>query len=59
MRGAARYEPGRSGVIAWLCGIARNCARQRLERDRPYLNLDEEHEPAGTRRGSPWTPRRT
>ena|SRR6478672_11788221 len=48
MRGAARFEPGRSAVIAWLCGIARNCALQRLERDRPYLNLDEEHESAGT-----------
>src|SRR5688572_19162541 len=34
MRDAARYAPGRSTVAAWLCGIARNCARQRLERDR-------------------------
>ena len=31
-----------------MCGIARNCALHRLERDRPYLNLDEEHETAGT-----------
>lgn len=30
MRDAARYEPGRSSVVAWLCGIARNCVRQRL-----------------------------
>jgi len=30
MRDAGRYEPGRSGVAAWLRGIARNCARQRL-----------------------------
>ena len=51
MRGAARFEPGRSAVIAWLCGIARNCALQRLERDRPYLNLDEEHDPAGSEEG--------
>jgi len=42
MRGAARYEPGRSRVTAWLCGIARNCARQRLDRDRPFQPLDEE-----------------
>lgn len=33
MREAARYEPGRSSVAAWLCGIARNCVRQRLDRD--------------------------
>jgi len=38
MRGAARYEPGRSAA-AWLCGIARNVARQRLERDRGMLPL--------------------
>src|SRR5690349_4226194 len=30
MREAARYEPGRSSATAWLCGIARNCVRQRL-----------------------------
>ena len=34
MRSAGRFEPGRSVVAAWLCGIARNCARQRLDRDR-------------------------
>jgi len=33
MRDAARYEPGRSSVTAWLCGIARNCVRQRIDRD--------------------------
>jgi RNA polymerase sigma-70 factor (ECF subfamily) len=33
MREAARYEPGRSSVTAWLRGIARNCVRQRLDRD--------------------------
>jgi RNA polymerase sigma-70 factor (ECF subfamily) len=27
---AARYTPGRSGVVAWLLGIARNPARRRL-----------------------------
>jgi RNA polymerase sigma-70 factor (ECF subfamily) len=41
MRDAARYEPGRSTVTAWLCGIARNCVRQRLERDGRWESLDE------------------
>ena len=40
MRDAQRYEPGRSTVTAWLCGIARNCARQRLERDRGLESLE-------------------
>jgi RNA polymerase sigma-70 factor (ECF subfamily) len=40
MRDAKRYQPGRSGVVAWLCGIARNCALQRLDRERPFLPLD-------------------
>ena len=35
MRDADRYQIGRSTVIAWLCGIARNMARQRFDRDRP------------------------
>lgn len=34
MRDAGRYERGRSGVTAWLCGIARNHARRRLDQDR-------------------------
>src|SRR5688572_18136059 len=42
MRDAGRYEPGRSTVAAWLCGIARNCVRQRLERDGKWDSLDEE-----------------
>jgi RNA polymerase sigma-70 factor (ECF subfamily) len=33
IREAGRYEPGRSGVFAWLCGIARNHARRRLAGD--------------------------
>jgi RNA polymerase sigma-70 factor (ECF subfamily) len=33
MRDAPRYEAGRSSVAAWLRGIARNCVRQRLDRD--------------------------
>ncbi|MFB3853901.1 MAG: RNA polymerase sigma factor [Vicinamibacterales bacterium] len=33
MRDAGRYERGRATVAAWLCGMARNCARQRLDRE--------------------------
>ena len=42
MRDAARYEPGRSTVAAWLCGIARNCARQRLQREHRLDQLQVE-----------------
>jgi RNA polymerase sigma-70 factor (ECF subfamily) len=41
MREAGRYEAGRAGALAWLRGIARNCARRRLERERSFLSLDE------------------
>ncbi len=34
IRLAHRYKPGRSSVVAWLCGIARNHARHRRRRDR-------------------------
>ncbi len=44
MREAARYEPGRSTVTAWLCGIARNHSRRRLERDGRLVPLPDEHE---------------
>lgn len=37
---AGRYEPGRSSVAAWLCGIARNQVRRRLERDRRLSSFD-------------------
>jgi RNA polymerase sigma-70 factor (ECF subfamily) len=40
MRDAGRYQSGRSGVTAWLCGIARNHARRRLEKDRAVVALD-------------------
>jgi len=48
MRDAARYQAGRAAVAAWLCGIARNCVRQRMERDRRLtsLELSDDHEPA-------------
>ena len=42
MRDAAKYQAGRSTVAAWLCGIARNCARQRLERDRGLTGMWDE-----------------
>jgi RNA polymerase sigma-70 factor (ECF subfamily) len=45
MRDAARFESGRASVTAWLCGIARNHARRRLERDRRMLPLPEQPEP--------------
>ena len=40
MRDAGRYERGRSTVVAWLCGIARNHARRRLERDKRLVQFD-------------------
>lgn len=44
MRDAVRYEPGRSTVTAWLCGIARNHARRRLEREGRMVPLPDETE---------------
>lgn len=44
MREAGRYQPNRSGVTAWLCGIARNHARRRLEGDRRTVPLDGDGE---------------
>jgi RNA polymerase sigma-70 factor (ECF subfamily) len=40
IRDAGRYRPDRSSVSAWLCGIARNCARQRFERDRRLQGVE-------------------
>jgi RNA polymerase sigma-70 factor (ECF subfamily) len=42
MRDVGRYEAGRATVIAWLCGIARNHVRRRLERDRLLQPLDDD-----------------
>jgi RNA polymerase sigma-70 factor, ECF subfamily len=42
MKDAARYDPARAPVAAWLCGIARNFVRRRLERDRALLPLLDE-----------------
>lgn len=44
MHDASRFEPGRAPVIAWLCGIARNHARRRLQRDRRMLPLPDQPE---------------
>jgi RNA polymerase sigma-70 factor (ECF subfamily) len=45
MHDASRFESGRASVTAWLCGIARNHARRRLERERRIVPLAAEHEP--------------
>jgi len=39
MRNAARYDASRATAVAWLCGIARNCVRQRRDRERPFQPL--------------------
>lgn len=40
IRDAARFEPGRARVPAWLCGIARNFVRRRLAGDRNSLPIE-------------------
>jgi len=45
MHDASRFESGRASVTAWLCGIARNHARRRLDRDRRIVPLPEPSEP--------------
>jgi RNA polymerase sigma-70 factor (ECF subfamily) len=50
MRDAGRYEPGRASVAAWLCGIARNHVRRRLDADRSLVSFEGDvvdGEPAG------------
>lgn len=39
---AARFEAGRSTVVAWLCGIARNFVRRRFAADRDVDPIDAE-----------------
>lgn len=53
MRDAARYQPGRSGVTAWLCGIARNHALRRLERDQNIVPLTQVEGEAQAAAGGP------
>jgi len=43
MRDAGRFDAGRATAIAWLCGIARNHARRRLQQERPALSIDDEN----------------
>jgi RNA polymerase sigma-70 factor (ECF subfamily) len=53
-RDGVRYEPGRATVAAWLCGIARNLVRQRLERERRLTPVDfaDESEPSAVDHGA-------
>ena len=43
IKDAGRFEAGRATVAAWLCGIARNHVRRRLEADRTATGLDDEN----------------
>ena len=43
---AARYVPGRSGVVPWLLGIARNHARRSHDRDGRSVPLPGDHDRA-------------
>ena len=54
MRDAARYQAGRAAAVAWLCGIARNCVRQRMDADHRLtaLDFDDGSEPASAPGGS-------
>lgn len=52
MRDAGRFDPNRATTIAWLCGIARNHVKRRLERDRPGIVLDLED--AQAEAAGPW-----
>ena len=54
VRDGARYDAGRATVAAWLCGIARNFVRQRLERDRRLTSVDfaDDGEPSAVDNGA-------
>jgi RNA polymerase sigma-70 factor, ECF subfamily len=41
IHGASRYDSGRGPLGPYLLGMARNQVRRRLERERPYLALNE------------------
>jgi RNA polymerase sigma-70 factor (ECF subfamily) len=49
MRDAGRYDPGRATAMAWLCGIARNHVRRRVEKDRLFAPLESRDEPRDER----------
>jgi RNA polymerase sigma-70 factor, ECF subfamily len=42
IRDAARFDAGRSTVPAWLCGIARNFVRRRIQSERDMDSIDDE-----------------
>jgi RNA polymerase sigma-70 factor, ECF subfamily len=54
VRDGARYDAGRATVATWLCGIARNFVRQRLEQDRRLTPVDfaDDGEPSGIDNGA-------
>lgn len=49
IREAGRFDPRRGPLLAYLYGIARNHVLRCLERDRPYVPIEEEPDSA------PWT----
>ena len=58
MHDAARYDPARGTAKAWLCGIARNHAKRRLERDGRNLPLPDEIEDSNRAEGGAHGPGR-
>jgi RNA polymerase sigma-70 factor (ECF subfamily) len=50
---AGRFDPQRGTLLAYLYGIARNQVLRSLERDRAYVQMQEEREPDS----SQWTAR--
>src|SRR6266568_451994 len=44
IREGGRFDAGRGSVASYLYGIARNHVLRCLERDRPYVRMEDEHE---------------